>query len=301
MKSYFFLFLSSALTVSYCVGQELQCDVKVNMESIPSGQRDFLRNFESDLERYLNNTRFTTEDLDGEKIQCSMDIFFRTVAGENRYQAQAFVGSQRTIYVSNDPSDKVTPILRVLDDRWEFTYIPNQRMIQDDFTTDPLTDFLDFYAYLIIGLDVETYTENSGSRYFQKSLQIWTQANGSGAKDWPQSSAGYSRFGIVDELNNTKFLPFIAAFHSYHFDGVDFLATDPVQGLEKMLTAIETINQVRQRQNQPSVLVKQFFDAKYMEIADAFLRYPDRSVYDRLMAADPEHRKAYDDNRSRNQ
>ncbi|MBI3004196.1 MAG: DUF4835 family protein [Ignavibacteriales bacterium] len=301
MKNCIVFLFAVCLASSLGIGQELQCDVKVNTENITSAQRDFLRNFESDLERYLNNTRFTSEDLDGEKIQCSMDIFFRTVVGENRYQAQVFVGSQRPIYVGNDPSDKVTPILRILDDRWEFTYVPNQRMIQDDFTFDPLTDLLDFYAYLIIGFDLETYTEYSGSRYFQKALQIWTQANGAGAKDWPQSSAGYSRFGFVDELNSTKFQPVITAFHTYHFEGIDLLATDPAKGLEKMLSAIESIYLVRQRQNQTSVFVKQFFDAKYMEIAEAFMQHPDRSVYDRLIAADPEHRSAYDDSRSRNQ
>ena len=295
----FFLFSATIIT-RMSSAQELSCDVKVNVENIPSAQRDFLRNFESDLERYLNNTRFASEDLDGERIHCSMDIFFRTVIGENRYQAQVFVGSQRPIYVGSDPSDKVTPLLRLLDERWDFSYVPNQRMIQDDFSFDPLTDFLDFYAFLIIGFDLETYTENSGSRYIQKALQIWTQANGAGAKDWPQSSSGYSRFGIVDELNNTKYQPVIIAFHNYHFEGIDLLATDPVNGLENMLSAIEAISQVRQRQNQTSVLVKQFFDAKYMEISEAFLKYPDRSVYDRLITSDPEHRKSYDENRTRN-
>ncbi len=295
------ILLSAFLVTSVGIGQELQCDVKVNAENIPSAQRDFLRNFESDLERYLNNTRFSNEDLDGEKILCSMDIFFKTVVGDNRYQAQVFIGSQRPIYVGNDPSEKVTPILRLIDDRWEFTYVPNQRMIQDDFSFDPLTDFLDFYAYVIIGFDLETYVENSGSRYFQKALQIWSQANGSNAKDWPQSSAGYSRFGIIDEINNTKFQPMVVAFHTYHFDGIDLLATDPTKALNNMLNAIETMSRVRQQQNQPSVLVRHFFDAKYMEIAATFLKYPDRAVYDRLIAADPEHRSTYDENRFRNQ
>jgi hypothetical protein len=292
----FSLLVSSALLQA----QELNCDVTVNFENIPSSQRDYLRNFEADLERYLNNTKFTNEDFDGERISCTMNIFFRTVVSENRYQAQIFIGSQRPIYVNNDPSDKTTPILRILDDKWEFTYVPNQRMVQDDFSFDPLTDLLDFYAYLIIGFDLETYTENSGSRYFQKALQIWTQANGANAKDWQQSSASYSRFGMVDELNSTKFQSAVSAIHDYHFDGIDLLATEPQTGLEKMLRAIEIISRTRQQQNQSSVLVKQFFDTKYLEIAEAFLKYPTRSVYDRLIAADPEHRKYYDEYRMRN-
>lgn len=300
------LLLFSALLLIVSVtasdAQELNCDVTVNLDNIPSGQRDFLRNFESDIKRYLNDTRFTTEkDLEGERIQCTFNIFFKSMAGEDRYQAQVFIGSRRPIYVENEPSSKITPILRILDDRWEFGYVPNQRMIQDDFTADPLTDFLDFYAYLIIGFDLETYTANSGTKYFQKALQIWSQANGAGLKDWQQSSTSYSRFGMVDELNSAKYLSLLSAFNTYHFDGIDVLATKPEQGLEAMLQAIEAISQVRQRQNATSVLVKQFFDAKYLEIAESFLKYPNRSVYDRLRLADPEHLKSYDEYRTRSQ
>ena len=297
------LLIAVLLIVSVTDGnaQELNCDVTVNLENIPSGQRDFLRNFESDVERYLNNTRFTSEDLEGERIQCTFNIFFKSLAGEDRYSAQVFIGSQRPIYVENEPSSKITPILRILDDRWEFGYVPNQRMIQDDFTADPLTDFLDFYAYLVIGFDLETYTPNSGTKYFQKTLQIWSQANGAGLKDWQQSSASYSRFGMADELNSSKYLSLLSAFNMYHFDGIDLLATKPEQGLEAMLQAIENIGQVRQRQNAASVLVKQFFDAKYLEIAESFLKYPNRSVYDRLRQADQEHLKSYDEYRTRSQ
>ncbi|MEK6565954.1 MAG: DUF4835 family protein, partial [Bacteroidota bacterium] len=70
------LLIAVLLIVSVTDGnaQELNCDVTVNLENIPSGQRDFLRNFESDVERYLNNTRFTSEDLQGERIQCTFNI-----------------------------------------------------------------------------------------------------------------------------------------------------------------------------------------------------------------------------------
>jgi hypothetical protein len=242
----------------------------------------------------MNNTRFTNEDLDGEKIQCSLDIFFSTATSNNYYQAQVAVSSQRPIYVGDEKSDRTTLVMRILDNNWNFAYTPNQRMNHDEMIFDPLTGFLDFYAYLIIGYDLETYIPMSGSPCFQKALNtVQLASNSSVAKDWQQSTSGYSKFGITDELSNVKYNVFRTAFNNYHFDGIDLLATDRKKGLDNMLAAIAAINDIRLRQNSSSVVVKQFFDAKYREIAEAFQTYPDRSVYETLSTYDQEHRSTY--------
>jgi hypothetical protein len=66
-----------------------------------------------------------------------------------------------------------------------------------------------------------------------------------------------------------------------------------------MLNSIEAIADLRKSQNPRSILVKAFFDSKYMEIADVFLNWPDRSIYDRLTIADPAHQGTYDTYRRR--
>lgn len=280
--------------------QELNCEVTVNTDNITSGQRDYLRSFDANIKKYLNNNRFTDEDLGGERIDCSMTIFFLSGSSDNRYAAQVVVVSQRPIYIGNDKSGKNTQVVRILDDRWEFSYVPNQPMNKDDYRFDPLTSFLDFYAYLIISFDLETYTELSGARYLQKALSICNMATTSPYSNGWQSAAGsYSRFAIIDELMNMKFQPFRSAFFSYHFEGLDLLATDQKRGLEAMVKAIETIGELRKNQNPRSILVKTFFDSKYPEIADDFLNWPDRTIYDRLTAADPPHQGTFDTYRQR--
>ena len=287
-------FANAFLQLPLTVAQELECDVTVNIERIQSAQRENLRNFEAEVERYINGNRWTTEDLGDEKIKCAINIVFQNATDDGRYSAQVFIGSQRPVYVGNDLSDKASPIVRTLDENWQFSYVPNQRMAQDDFQFDPLTDFFDFYANLIIGLDLETYTELSGARYFQKALNICTQASSSSFQaGWQQASGTYTRFTIVDEIMNSRYQPFRFAFYSYHFDGVDLLMTETQQGLDAMLRAVEAIGDLRNKQDPRSVLVKSFFDAKYQEIAEAFLKYPERSVYQRLATADPNHQSTY--------
>jgi hypothetical protein len=268
-----------------------------NIESIQSSQRDYLRNFSSDIERYLNNIRFTNEDLDGEKISCNMEISFISGTSDNRYKVQVVIASQRPVYIKDEISDRTTPVLRIADNNWEFSYMPNQRMNHDEMIFDPLTGFLDFYAYIIIGYDLETYIPMSGNSCFQKALNIVRlAANSSAGNDWKQqTTASYSKFGISDELTNMKYDSFRNALNNYHYDGIDLLATEPKKAQDNILNAIESINDVRNRQGRNSVIVKQFFDAKSREIAEAFQTYPDRSIYDKLSNYDEEHRSTYQD------
>jgi hypothetical protein len=117
--------------------------------------------------------------------------------------------------------------------------------------------------------------------------------NSIASKDWQQSSASYSKFGITDEITNLKYNAFRTAFNNYQFDGIDLLATERQKGLDNMLAAIAAINDIHLHQNATSIVIKQFFDAKYREIAEAFQSYPDRSVYETLSTYDQEHRSTY--------
>jgi hypothetical protein len=296
-----FLVGSIVLLTSAVVAQELNCEITVNTENIPSAVRDNLRTFEGDVRKYINNNRYTDEDLGGEKIDCSMTIFFLTGNADYRYTAQVIVVSQRPIYTGNDKSGRNTQVLRILDEKWEFTYMPNQPMNKDDYRFDALTSFLDFYAYLVISCDLETYIELSGARYLQKAQNLCNAASASAfSAGWLTATAGsYSRLSIIDELTNMKYQQFREAFTTYHFDGLDLLSTDSKKGLDNMLKAVESIADMRQKQNPRSILVRTFFDSKYLEIAESFLQWPDRSVYDRLIVADPAHQGTYDTYRRR--
>ena len=236
----------------------------------------------------------TNEDFGGEKIQCAMNIIFLSATQDYHYSAQVFVGSRRPIYVGNDRSGRETALLRILDEQWDFDYVPNKPLYHDEYQFDALADGLDFYAFLIIGFDMDTYVELSGTPYFQKALNIANLAVGSpGGTSWKQQAGTYSRFGFIDELMNLKNQSFRVAFHQYHFDGLDLLATQPKQGLENMLQAITSVAAIRQQFDPRSLLVKTFFETKYMEIADVFLQDPDRSVYNELARLDPTHQGTY--------
>jgi len=287
-----FLAIASACSAH---SQELNCTVTVNTDNLQSDQQSYLANFASDVERYLNDNSWTNEDFGGEKIDCSLTIFFLTATGDGQYSARVVVVSQRPIYVGSDESGRDTQVLRIADEKWNFHYVPGQPMIKDETVFDPLTDVLDFYAHLIIGMDAETYSELAGSDDFQKASDICAQATtSSSADDWQSAEGIYSRSRYVGELMDAGYQPFRLAFTLYHSDGLDLLGTDRQAGLENMLKAIESMAKLRDEQSPLSLLDRIFFESKYVEIADVFRSWPDKSVYDRLTAADPSHESTYD-------
>jgi hypothetical protein len=300
MKKIIFTLVLVFVSSSIVRSQELNCQVTVNTDNITSADRDYLRGFKSDIERYLNSTHFTDANLYGEKISVYMNIFFTQVTGPNRYRAEVVIGSTRPKYVGNDVSDSVTQVLRLKDSQWEFPYVPNQRIYFDEYSFDPLTDFLDFYAFVIIGFDLDTYKALDGAPIFQKALNTATGALSSPfSADW-QSTSGYSRNGLAQELTNPRNEPILQAYFTYHFNGIDMLATDSRTALDNILGAIESIYRVRQ-QNAMSLMTKIFFDAKAKEIAKIFQSYPDISVFDKLATYDPEHRTDYMDAKTKAQ
>jgi len=272
------------------LGQELNCKVEVNFESLPVNNRELLAEFAGVIESYMNTTRFTNEDW-GEKIDCSMSIFFTGAGSDVDYSAQMVVVSQRPIYRSENKS----PILTVNDGQWQFKYQKGQALYPNQTSFDPLTSFLDYYAMIIIGMDLDTFEPLSGTPYFKRSQDIVNLGASSGSNlGWLSSSAVYSRWGLVNEILSATYSYFRNSVFDYHY-GIDIFAqnkqlgqqniADLVNGLWVMYEKVGSIN---------SVYVRAFFDAKYGEIIDYLRDYQDVEIFTKLKKIDPPHSAKYD-------
>lgn len=288
MKTIFSLIF---LVYSVSFGQELNCKVTVNYESIPVVNRELLADFAQTIEDYMNKTKFT-DKWDGDKIECALTIFFTGASSEINYSAQAVVTSQRPIYNST----KNSLMLSINDAQWSFVYEKNQTLYATQSIFDPLTSFLDYYAYVIIGFDLDSYEELSGSTYFTKAFDIVNLGATSGFRiGWEKSSSSYSRRGLVEDLLNEKFRFFREAYFYYHYNGLD-LFTDKRQAAFKNITKlIDVLDMMRTKVDINSVLIKTFFDAKSGEIIEYLKTYPDKSIFNKLKKIDPPHALKYDD------
>lgn len=287
------IFISIFVTSSFT--QEIDCDLTINLEALTiSEAKDNLSDFSQQIQSYINDYRWTQGEFGEGKIKCALDISFHGSEGEHHYIAQVFVGSQRPIF----KSEHTSAVIRIMDDKWEFDYIRNQALNHMETRFDPLLSFIDFYIYLILGYEADTYQTNGGTPYFQKAFDIANIARGSGteSKGWEQTTQGlYSRAQLVDELLSPKFQDFRKAVHIYHYRGIDSLYTNSKRPLKRVYLALDKLAKLREKINQTSLVIKTFFDTKYLEIAEIFLKSSDPSIYSRLSKIDPEHTKSYDE------
>jgi Domain of unknown function (DUF4835) len=280
-------FVVSSITFS----QELNCNVIVNFESLPMHNRELLRDFGAVVQDYMNITRFTNSNWEGDKIDCSLNIFFITASGDVSYSAQIVVVSQRPVYQSTHNS----PILTINDGLWSFKYEVGQSMYPDFDSFDPLTSLLDFYANLIIASDWDTWEEFGGTPYYKEAFDILNlAANSNNTNGWVPSSSAYSRYGMVSDALNEKYASFRSAIFDYHY-GIDIYAQNQQVGQEKIVSLINVLYAMYERYGIiKSVFVKSFFDAKYSEIIERLRSYPDETVFTKLKNIDPSHAGKYE-------
>ncbi len=269
--------------------QEIDCKVSVNFEQLPPQNKSDLADFAEKIQRYINTYKWTNFDLGDEKIQCTLNIFFTSASGNN-YQAQIFIGSQRKIY----NSDKSTAVLRIFDDKVEFFYDKNAPMYHDEFRFDPLLSLIDFYMYVIIGYDFDTYEPFDGTPFFEKAFRICTNAQSSRyAKGWQKVNSGYSRFNLINEILDPRYASFRKAMYEYHYNGLDILQKRPENAIATIDSVIDILIKIK-NENPTSTLVKLFFDAKYMELAEILKNAKNKeTIFKKLIHADPSHQSTY--------
>lgn len=279
---------------AFSIAQELNATVVVNIEQLPTASRDRVDNFKNQVQDYLNNTKFTGQNWQGEKIDCTFNIFFTGSPDEVTYTAQLVVTSQRII--ENTPLNSL--MMTILDNSWQFKYQKNQAMYFNQTDFDPLTSLLDYYAYIIIGFDSDSYYSMGGTDYFQKALDICVRGGSSQfSKGWAADGSPFNRRTLVDNLLNAKYQQFRQDYYDYHYNGID-LYRDPkthelaVKNIVKLITDLYSIkDQIDTR----SVLMKVFFDAKAGEIVEYLKNYPDKSIFETLKKLDAPHTSKYDD------
>jgi hypothetical protein len=164
--------------------------------------------------------------------------------------------------------------------------------LRDETRFDPLASFINFYMYLVLGYDFDSYRPPlSGTPYFQKAIAICGQA--SGTKGWDRSSNAYSKYSFVEELLNAKYEPIRQGMFIYNFRGVDYLEVKPDTAHKNIITFIQDVADFKRSVDPNSLIIKAFFDSKYQELAEIFRNYQDKSILQLLSSADPSHRSTY--------
>ncbi len=296
MKHSIFVLAGLLLVVAGPVfAQELDAQVDLNLSALSIEDRLNFVDFKHDIEEYLNDYSWTT-DYTGDRIRCSFQF---NIVGDNGgdYTAQLFVNSTRPLYKSS----QMTTMARFFDGSVEFPYYRGQAL-QHGTSFRQLESLLDYYVYIIIGLDYDSYKLESGTPYFQQAQTIAVVANSAQGTGWGEdmtSIGTYTRVGYINDALDANLREFRDLMFLYHYDGLDLLSTKPDEATEAIGTVLDSMVTLKRETSAAgrSVFLRAWFEAKYPELTDLARLFPNNLAiyFQKLEFLDPVHNNYYQD------
>jgi hypothetical protein len=244
------------------------------------------KDMERAISNFLNTRKWTTDTYKNfERINCGLFLNIRMPSIGN-FQASAQITSGRPVYNSNYES----AVLNFADREWEFEYYESQPLeYNDNNYISNLTSMLAFYAYIIIGMDYDSFSELGGTPHFQKALTVVNNAQPSNRAGWAALSGIRNRYNLIENINNPQMLEMRKNNYKYHRLALDAFGKNPDQSRTVIL---EVLNNVKKVWNvyPNAISVISFFDAKSTELVNIYSSAPlqsKREAYDILVMLDP--------------
>ena len=282
--------LSLSLGTMPAAAQELDCNVSVNYTQLEGTGFEFLQELEDRIYEYFNAHRWTEDQyLEFERIKCEIQLILLEAPTLTTFQGRLAVSFSRPIYGTGQTST----VLRIGDDNIAFTYAQGTPLVHDVERYDPLTSVLDYYAYLVLGYDYDTFSELGGTPYFEQARRIADIAQGQGASGWAAVGETQSRVALITQLLDPRFRPLRQAYKIYHLDGLDRFVQDTDAARQTVLDTVESIRDLYESINR-QFAIDLFFTAKYQELTGVFANSPlTNEAFNVLTAVDVAHSTEY--------
>lgn len=267
MKKLFFPLLLCLLASNITMAQELNCNVTVLSPQIQSSDKKVFTTLQTAIYEFMNNTRWTNDQYaNQERIECSMQINVTERVSSDEFKATIQVQSRRPVYKTSYYS----PILSLNDENLQFRYIEFQTLEFNENATNPnLVAVLAYYAFVILGMDYDTFSPLGGSPYFQKAQTIVSNMQNSPEKGWRAFEGTRNRYWLSENLNNPVFRPARMLMYNYHRKGFDMLSDKKDDAINMMAESIEGLRPVF-NDKPGNYLMQSIFFAKSDEIVNVF-------------------------------
>lgn len=295
-KIRYYLFLGTSLglfTIQNSTAQIFKCDVTINTDRIENTAFSYLPQLKPAIEEYFNRFEWIEDRFEEQEfIECQMQIIFNSADQNFNFSAEIILSTRRPIY--NTLQKTSTFIIN--DQFWQFSYPEGTNLIHDDLQFNPLTSFLDFYAYIMLGYDYDTFSRLGGNPHFTKAQTILDLAQNAGSSGWDRNTNNRrNRFFLITDLLNPSYEDLRQAHYQYYRLGLDSFTTNPEAARRQIADAIKIIRDAKRR-NTNNYLFDLFFDAKSREISSIFDEAIPRlklEVYNVLLEADQGHLSDY--------
>lgn len=267
------MLLLLALTCAFSVfadeeSTELNCEVEVNHQKISNGSKEIFEELKQAITDYMNTTKWTNATFGpNEKIYCKLMLTLsswdnNTGAMEGDLQIQ----SQRPVYNSS----YTTALINFKDNKVKFTYETGQQLVYSEMEMlDNLTAILNFWAFMIIAIDFDSFELHGGDPYYEQAAQIVRLAQSSGESGWKAFEDNNNRSAVLTAYTNNATAGIRQIIYDYHRMGLDQMALTVDKGRSAITHTLENLAKIYDAAPL-SVCLTMFKDAKLDELINIY-------------------------------
>lgn len=258
--------LAILLGVVGVYAQELNCTVEINTDKINGTDKAVFSTLQTAITEYMNNTQWgNAQFLVNEKIDCKLFFTIASVEG-TKMTGDLQVQSSRPVYNAS----YTTTLINFKDTNIEFEYQENEPLVFNiNAMESNLTAILNFYAYMILAIDFDSFAPNGGDFYYERAANVVQLAQSSGETGWKAFEDTKNRSAVLSAFTEKNTSAIRSLLYDYHRKGLDEMVLSPDKG---RATITKTLNILKQIYDVApmSVVLSMFKDAKLDELVNIY-------------------------------
>lgn len=249
-------------------GQELNCQVEINADQIQGVNKQIFETLKGAITEYMNTNKFSNAQFAvNEKIDCRL-FFTIKEYNDNTMIGDLQVQSSRPVYNST----YTTTLINFKDTKIEFSYQENEPLVFSENNMESnLTAILNFYAYLILALDFDSFSPKGGDFFYEKAQNVVQMAQSSGESGWKAFEDTKNRPSVLSAYTEPNTSILRSLLYEYHRLGLDEMVLSPDKGRAKISSTLEYLRKIYDVAPM-SVALSMFKDAKLDELVNLYTK-----------------------------
>ena len=255
--------------ISSATAQELQARVTINHNQIQGTDKSVFDDLQKNLEQFINDTQWTSLQFQkNERIVCNFNI---TVSkydqASNLFTCSALIQANRPVYNAT----YTTTLYNNRDADFNFEYAQfDQLNFNEEQIDNQLVALIAYYAYLIIGLDLDSFAPMGGEDVLQRCLYLTNNAQNLNFTGWKAFDNSRNRFAIINDYLEGSMKPFRQLQYDYYRLGLDEMANNAERGRVNISAALENDLKKCHEDRPLSMLPQIWTDYKRDELANIY-------------------------------
>ena len=271
MKKYIVLLITILIFCINSSSQELKCNIQVSTSQIEGSNKKVFQTLNTALYEFMNNRSWTSLTFGvNERIECNIIITIQTQLSADEFTGNIQIQSRRPVYNSSYN----TVLLNYKDDNFNFRYVEFEPLeFNENLHQSNLCAVLAYYAYIIIGLDFDSFSLLGGTEYFDKADKIVGNAQSSTDIGWKpfEAKSNRNRYWLLKNLIDKRYEPVRTFIYRFHRLGLDLMDSKPIDARAEMAEDLVLLQKVyREKPDAFLHLCKVIYDAKADEFVNIF-------------------------------